>query len=217
MDERKKIKLITIVASLALVAFIAVIIITSVLNAKKTATLETKIVPFSATITIDGKEYKPNQTYHFEPGHISVTVSAEGYESQELSLTLKDKETTTLAVALTTPDDKTPYCDTFGKECQLYEEIMQFQSSQAAEEYARQYPVSQMLPLIVVEVDPTTYDWTEYRIDCGQIEGCKTDFCIKITDTTGGNRENALKKIREGGFNPDDYEIIYEYTPVTPL
>ncbi len=221
MDERKKIKLITIIASLILIVFVTIIIIVSIIDSKRTATLETKIVPLSATLTIRDKNYHPNQTYKFEPGEVIVIVSAEGYQSQEVSLNLNDNETTTLAIALYASDGTySTYCQsaTYDKECQLFEEIMQIQATQAAAEYAEKYPVSTMLPLNVVEVDPETYDWTEYRIDCGHFEECKNpEFCIKITDTTGGNREHALQKIRDNGFNPNDYEILYEYTPITPL
>lgn len=221
MDEHKRVKLITIIASLILIVFVIAIVVITIANSRKTATLETKIVPLSATITIQEKKYRPNQNYKFEPGEMTATISAEGYQSKEVPLNLKDGETTTLAVALYAADGTySTYCQsiTYDKECQLFEEIMQIQSTQAAAEYAAQYPVSTMLPLNVVEVDPTTYDWTEYRIDCGYFEECKNpDFCIKITDTTGGNREKALQKIRDGGFNPNDYEIIYEYVPVIPL
>ena len=54
-------------------------------------------------------------------------------------------------------------------------------------------------------------------IDGGMFDGCEGTFCLKITDTTGGNYERAIQMIKEKGFNPDDYEIIYENKPITPL
>ena len=34
---------------------------------------------------------------------------------------------------------------------------------------------------------------------------------------TGGNEENAKNLIKENGYNPEDFEIIYEYVPIEEL
>lgn len=218
MEKRTKDKLIIIATCVAFTIFIVITIILAIINSKKTATLSTKIVPFSATITIDGKKYHPNKDYHLEPGTTSIIISANGYKTQELPLNLSDNETTTITAALTPDDgDTSSYCAAYNNECQLFEEIMQIQSSQASEEYFKKYPIATMLPVIVVDVDPTTYEWMEYRIDGGNHNDCKNDYCVIITDSTGGNQEKALQKIRDQGFNPNDYEIIYKYVPITPL
>ena len=33
---------------------------------------------------------------------------------------------------------------------------------------------------------------------------------MKITDITGGNYDDALDLIKNNGFNPENYEILYE-------
>ncbi len=86
-------------------------------------------------------------------------------------------------------------------------------ANQQANQYREQYPIVSLLPISVVEVDKETYTMKEYRIDVGEFTDCKTDFCLKITDMTGGNQAAAHDKLRENGYNPDDYEIIYEYKP----
>ena len=42
-----------------------------------------------------------------------------------------------------------------------------------------------------------------------EVNSSYTAFTIEISDYTGGNYNNALDKIREAGFNPDDYIINY--------
>lgn len=96
----------------------------------------------------------------------------------------------------------------------------QLTDSQAAYEKAKTYseahPIIAKLPIIYAHYD-ANYNYTEFRIDGGEFSGCKTNFCLKVTDTTGGNYDAALEKIREAGFNPDDFQILYEYTPIVPL
>lgn len=85
-----------------------------------------------------------------------------------------------------------------------------------AKSYSNNHPIIEKLPIIYANYD-AQYNYTEYRIDGGEFEGCKTNFCLKITDTTGGNYEAALNKIREAGFNPNDFQILYEYQPIEKL
>lgn len=96
----------------------------------------------------------------------------------------------------------------------------QLTDSQAAYEEAKTYseahPIMAGLPIIYAHYD-ANYNYTEFRIDGGEFSGCKTNFCLKITDTTGGNYDAALEKIRESGFNPEDFQILYEYTPIKEL
>ena len=65
------------------------------------------------------------------------------------------------------------------------------------------------LPLVYEKYFNNYTEYVYYRIDGGEYEGCKTDYCLKITDFTGGNYDRALKLMQDKGYNPDDYEIIY--------
>ena len=91
-----------------------------------------------------------------------------------------------------------------------------FDPAAASASYAEKYPVVEILPLIVAEYD-AEYNYTEYRIDGGSADECSGDFCLIITDTTGGNESAARELLENKGYHPDDYEIIYHYTPITPL
>ena len=82
--------------------------------------------------------------------------------------------------------------------------------------YLKAHPIINELPIIYANYDEQ-YNYTEFRIDGGEFPECSTDFCLKITDTTGGNYAHARELIKNSGYNPDDYEIIYEYKPITPL
>ena len=82
--------------------------------------------------------------------------------------------------------------------------------------FLEKYPIINELPIIYAYYDEQ-YNYTEFRIDGGTFDECSKDFCLKITDTTGGNYDFAKELIKNAGFNPDDYELLYEYKPITPL
>ncbi|MBQ3310048.1 hypothetical protein IJG73_01235 [Candidatus Saccharibacteria bacterium] len=86
----------------------------------------------------------------------------------------------------------------------------------AAKKFLEQYPVINVLPIIYAHYDEA-YNYTEFRVDGGQFDDCSQDFCLKITDTTGGNFDFAKELITAAGHNPDDYELLYEYKPIVPL
>lgn len=86
-----------------------------------------------------------------------------------------------------------------------------------SDEYAKNYPVVKGLPIIYANYDQD-YNYTEYRIDIANPSDCqKQDFCLIITDVTGGNEQAAKNALIKKGYNPADYEIIYKYQPITPL
>ena len=94
--------------------------------------------------------------------------------------------------------------------------IGDYQASIMEEQYNQENPIISHLPIIFAEYD-NEYNYIEFRIDGGSFSNCHSSFCLKVTDTTGNNLEHAKKLISDAGFNPDDFEILYEYTPIVPL
>lgn len=192
-------------------------IISYIINLSYSATLSTTIAPSTAVLTIDGKTYKINQDIKLKPAeNVTVTISAEGFEPQEVSISLTKDETTTLALYLMPEDGDLSWYYSRPTENSLLLAVGGIQATEAAKKYAEKYPISTILPITFTESDPF---WAEYSINGGAFSDCKDnkEFCIIITDTTGKYRDRAIKAIQDQGFNPNDYEIIYQYTPVQPI
>lgn len=68
------------------------------------------------------------------------------------------------------------------------------------------HPITTKLPLTVEYYANNFSEHVKYSIKY-QINDDKV--ILEIDDYTGGNRDKAFAKIRELGFNPDDYEIKY--------
>lgn len=197
----------------AILTVVSVVMI--VLDAKYSATLEILVAPSAAKITVDGKEYK-NGTYKMEPGEVTVKITMDGFITKELPALLTRGGTTKLYTYLIPENESMDWYLEHPEEQMLLNTIGDARAAAASAEYLTENPIVKVLPLIYANYDEN-WNYTEYRVDGGDFEECEREFCLRVTDTTGGNYEAALELIRENGFSPEDYEIVYQYKPITPL
>jgi len=197
------------------ITIVAISVVFIVIDSKNSAKVDIMVAPLSAEIKIGDKIYK-NGTYGFEPGEIDVTISKEGFEPESRILTLESGATTKLYVYLTPLEWNKNWYYNNREDMMLMMAIGDANADIESKAYSEKNPIIGILPIIYAKYDDS-WDYTEFRIDGGGFEECSRDFCLKITDTTGGNYENALQLIKEKGYNADDFEIIYEHKPVTPL
>lgn len=179
------------------------------------ATVDLLVAPVSSKITINNKEYKNGQ-HKLTPGEYEVIISKEDFNTKTFKLSLKAGKTTNLHTFLDQTDGLETWYINHNEDDLIRTQIGDEQATKASEKYNKKYPIVSVLPLIYADYDDN-YNYTEYRIDGGKYDECKKEFCLKITDSTGGNEEKAKRFIQENGFDPNDYEIIYEYTPIEPL
>lgn len=218
MQEEKIIKqrkAMFIVLALVFIGMVIYGIVSFIIDCQKTASVEILVAPSSAKIKIDHTFYSNQKTSSLFPGDYVATISADGFITKTVDLSFQKGETTKLYVILDAENGDENWYKNNIEEQHIVSTINDYYEALEQKEFLQKYPIIAILPLQIVEVDPTTYDWTEFRIDYGKFENCKTDFCLKITDSTGGNYDRALQEIRNHDFNPDDYEILYEYSPLT--
>lgn len=196
----------------------ALIIITTILVAialslKDTTEIELKVAPASATVLIDNKPYQ-NGTFRIPSGTHNIHIEKEGFASKDY---IFDTNTSNkIYDYLLQSNGGYDWYLSHEEDALILTSIGDYEQSLKAEAYNSKYPIIESLPIIYAHYDEN-YDYTEYRIDGGSFSGCNTDFCLKVTDTTGNNLESAKEKIREAGFNPDDYQILYEFKPIQEL
>lgn len=204
----KKYPLITI--GLFTLAVITLTLFITAISLKDTTEIEIRIAPASATINIDGKTYQ-NGKFRIPTGNHNIKIEKDGFTTKEYSF---DTATTDkLFDYLVESNGSYDWYLNHNDDALLLTSIGDYESTLKSEEYNSRYPVVKILPIIYAHYDEE-YNYTEYRVDGGSFPDCASDFCLKITDTTGGNYDSALQKIKDSGFNPDDYQILYEYTPI---
>ncbi len=181
------------------------------INMNYSASLDILVVPTDAKILVDGREYANGLYENLHIGKALVQISREGFESQKFEIELRRGEKTKLYVLL---DGDEEFSNDNADETTLYltDIINEYLGELETAELVEKYPIMADLPIAYEDYLDNYTKYVSYRVDGGQYKECTQVFCLKITDITGGNYERALEAIRGRGYNPDDYEIIYEDT-----
>lgn len=198
---------------LSLLIFFTIILVISAINLRPSVEIELLVAPSSANTTIDGKSYQ-NGKFNLEPGEHQVHIEKDGFISQDFSF--NTSSTTKVYTYLRQTDGSFSWYQNHPDDGLLLTQIGDYLTDQEASSYSKKHPVMEVLPIIYANYDKD-YNYTEFRLDGGKFDGCNSDFCIKITDSTGGNLDLAKSKIKDAGFNPDDFQILYEYKPIQAL
>lgn len=209
IKNKKNLMTITSIVLFLIITFSSIFYYTSL------ATLDLLVAPTSATITINGKKYHNGQ-HKLSAGTYDVKISKKDFNTKTFTLNLKSNQTTNLHTYLDQTDGKDTWYLNHNDDDLIRTQIGDEEATKQAEDYEKKYPIIKLLPFNYANYDEN-YNYTEFIIDGGKFDGCKEEFCLKITDSTGGNEEAAKSFIQGNGFDPDDYEIIYEYTPIEPL
>ena len=89
--------------------------------------------------------------------------------------------------------------------------------AQAAErKFLEEYPIMNIIPINYAKYSDDFSEYREFSVDSRVLPEDGT-FVLIITDRTGDNEQFAKDYIRSQGYNPDDYEFIYNYTPINNL
>ena len=179
------------------------------------ATLDILVAPASSDIIIDGKTYH-HGAHKLEPGIYHIEVKKPDFTTKTFTVTLSSGKTTDLHTYLLQSDGSFSWYLDHQDDSILLTQIGDEEANKLMSESEQKYPILSDLPIIIDQYD-AQYNYTNYRIDGGNLESCTHDFCLIITDTTGGNEEKAKNEIKNRGYSLDDYEIIYHYEPIAPL
>lgn len=190
-----------------------IILVIIALNLTSTAELELLIAPSSATVLIDDKEYQ-NGTFRIPSGEHTISITKDGFTPKKYSF--NTSSTSKIYDYIIETDGTYDWYLSHPDDSLLLTQIGDYHSDQLASSALEKHPIIEHLPIIYANFDQE-YNYTEYRIDGGSFDDCNTDFCLKITDSTGGNYNSAVQNIKDLGFNPEDFTILYEYTPAENL
>ncbi len=197
----------------AVVAFILIvfIFILGLQSKDKTATIDVQsAVPTDANVTIDNQKVNSNGKVGVKPGQHTVVAKRNGFTDKTVNVTSKAGETQTVRL-LMSPNGDVGYqwlrdhpdsaVEWEGQQGQRFDQ----NSANATQEN----PLIAYLP----EIRPT------WRIDYGKSVKTPDDpKALAIIITYGGaeiDKQNALQWIRDQGFDPSKYEIIFKLPPTS--
>lgn len=206
MQSRKKVALIIITIFLVLSGVGLFAFLT-----RKTATLNIKVAPATASIIINGKSYSNYSSEKFTPGTYSVTISNEGFASKTISLNLEDNTTKDLYLYLKSDENdfayyETNYDDLYFLREYLTHDVADDEVREFLRDYDKRYAIKNVIPLS--DIDPKTGDYYYIFFKEGLAE-CKRLYCLEVGASTTEYSKKALQQIEKLGFDPEKYQIIY--------
>jgi hypothetical protein len=168
------------------------------------ANTEVRLVPNDAVLELDGNTKVKEGTLYIEPGEHRIKASRDGFKTVEQTFTSSDTSSVKLAFSLV-PNSKvgTTYLKEHPDEQTEREEISGERYNLGIKNLAKNYPITQMLP----------HNGEGFSVGYGQSQLSPEDtnkIALSIELDTLNQKDRALNWIRYSGYNPADFEIIYD-------
>lgn len=199
MGERAR----RVAALAALLALVLAVVVTVVVRAGDRARLSVVSVPDDLTLTLDGTVIDPNAETTIRTGQHVLAASRRGFESRFETFTVEDDQRVRFAFYLVAsgPEGRAWYRAHPGQALEA-EGAGSRQFDEDGRRMVDENPLISRLPLI----------GPGFRIDQGlsrKYPGDPTKVGIYIREFGPGGRVEALRWMRENGFDPAAYEIVH--------
>lgn len=191
----------------------------------KTSTISLNIAPIDATISINGDKKYHNGQYSFAPGSYKIEIAHDGLETKTFTVDLKSNTVTSITTFIAGANNNFE----FYEHKDNYDSYKKLESIASAEhnittdndtsaqnfitKYKQVLSIRDNLPLTgFIYSEPSVSASTGgYSIQSGRDnKKCDKSSCL-IVKYYGKDYEDAvIKKIKEAGYDPTDYQIIYE-------
>lgn len=189
-----------VIVFVVVVALVVALSIGSALrNAGKYA-VEVKVSPSDAKVSIDGKKANAG-IVRLKEGTHSFSAELNGFTSDTKTVLIDREE---IVVTLLPKPTSASALETVNNNAALQAEreaLGALDAQLEGERINEKYPLLTRLPL--------GYNQQEFAIDYGKSATIKDGIAIKITANTSKSRQYALDQIKEWGYDPSDYEIIF--------
>jgi hypothetical protein len=203
-------KLVYAVAAVVVVGLLGWIFVLGLQSRDKTAAIDVQsAVPDDINITIDGSKVASNVKVAVKPGDHKIVAERKGFEGQTHNVTVKQGETKTVRL-LMTPNgpEGTDWARAHPDQFREYEAKQGEVFTQTSKDLTTKYPLIAHLPELR----------RSWRVDYGASVAHPKDpdaLAIIITYVEGDDstKQQALDWIKSQGFNPSDYEIIFQVPP----
>ena len=196
-----------ILLTMILIVILTIVLVVISVRRLYSGSLRVVVAPSTADVFVNNQLFKNGEYEGLRIVTVHVDIVSEGFESESFDLELLPDETAVIYRCLASDDDSLKQNDDYEAHCAL---VNEYYGEIEKNKFLRKFPISNDIPIVVEQYYDNYTIYISYRIDLGQYKGCKQEACLKITDISGGNYERALENIRSRGYDPDDYEIIYE-------
>lgn len=199
---------------------VVIVVIAIIIHFAKTAVVDILVAPKDAVVTLNGRRYDNQKQHDVLPGNYHVKITMDGMQTKEYDITLERTGFVKIWDYLLDVNGSFDYYNTHPEDETILAEVVE-DNDEAAKAFIAQYDkitsIFDQLPII----DQTSsangnmfgvkYMYDTLILENGaDMEQCQNPFCIYAKDTLGGREDYTKNLILELGFDPSDYQIIYE-------
>ena len=217
-------KWVRIILIIDIIAFLVVIGII-IMNSTKVSTINFNIAPVDATISVNGNTNYTNGQYAITPGSYEIVVSHEGLESKTFNIDIEPHYVVALTTFLKGADNGFGFYE-LNANYESYEKLKAIASKDnnlttdqdtSAEQFIsdseHKLSIVNILPIKgYVYADPSVGASTAgFAIRDGKSRrDCEKIACLLVNYYGEGYEETVAEKIKAAGYNPADYQLLYE-------
>lgn len=211
------------VLSILVIDIIVIFIVVGILiwQTTKVSTISFNIVPYDATISVNGNTSYTNGEYIITPGVYEIEISHEGLNTKSFRLDFEPHDNIVLTTFLSDSNDFEFY--KLKENYESFRELSEIASAEdnktsdddeSAEEFIDSFEkiisISEILPIdhmVFNEDDVSSSPFFAIDID----EDCKYyNLCLIVSPVLNTTHEEVLEFIREQGYTPENYEIKFK-------
>lgn len=187
-----------------ILVFILIIFVLLIINNKKDANLNINVAPSNTKILLDNKEIKAGKNYVSNGKH-NLSFSRSGFANNERQININQNDINNVYIVLTpTTEEGWNYYNKNQDEFMKIEGLSGKDFTNKSKDATETYPIIKQLPF---DAEPF------YRVDYGiskKYPDDPTKIALYVSTSQPQSTQDALETIFDSGFDPSDYEIIFQ-------
>ena len=199
-----------------IVCIISIIIVSLISYFNKPSFLSIQFAPSNAVLTLNDGTTLRTGSYEIQPGYYNGTITADNYQSKTVSFEIKPHESNSLIDYLVHISEGLEHYTNNQSSISTLRLIKNDPDvTNFLQKYDQKTSIYSILPLDITWLkNPNDYPtYTVKLTDGNNRPECFTTLCLLVTGPSY-NEAEITKALKEHNYNIDDYEVIYEYSPV---
>ncbi|MBR3228964.1 hypothetical protein IKF67_01895 [Candidatus Saccharibacteria bacterium] len=217
--RKKWVRLVLIADVLIIIA----IIVAFIIKASRVSTLNFNVTPLDATISVNGDTSYSNGAYSVSPGTYQITISHPDLETKTFTVNIDSHYVSTITTFLTDGNNNFDFYklkENYGSLQKLIEIASAGNNTTtdhdtSAEDFIKDFKhilsIYEKLPIkdYIYAESTANASSAGFAIREGK-DGCEMTACLLVNYYGENFKDTVLEKIKEAGYNPSDYQILYE-------
>ena len=210
--------LVTLLGLVLLGCAAAIITMLIISSAMKKAYVSITVAPMTAKVTIDDKEYLVG-THELASGKHKVRIEADGFQAKEFTFEAEKGHVASIETYLVHETEGLSYYEKSAEDMKILKYVDYDDESELhkfLEEFNKKREIIYSLPFDASYED-TSFNYNLFKghikvtIEDGtNMDACDMALCL-VASGYAINQDKVLEVIREKGFDPANYKIIYNY------